>query len=124
MTVFPSQLCLPSRRNKARCCKICSPTLVASSLGNPFHCIKYSLIVLFLNFLSFPIKTFSGTKTKWPSSSKGGSSSGNHYLFPYYLIHTRNMKNIMDFVVCWKIQLIIYFTKFFSNLVGSIKRLG
>ena len=57
MTIISTQYCLSSSNAKFGCCKICSSSHVASSLGKSFHCTKYSFIVLLLSFLSlaFPI---------------------------------------------------------------------
>ena len=52
MTVLPTQYFLSSSNAKFGCCKICSSSQVASSLGKSFHCTKYSLIVLLLKFIS------------------------------------------------------------------------
>ena len=74
MIVLPYQVCLSTSRSKLGFCNIFSPSQVASSMGNHFHCNRYSLMVLFLSLISLICNTFSGTNTKWPSSFKGGSS--------------------------------------------------
>jgi hypothetical protein len=65
MTVLPPRDCLSSSNCNPGCCKICSPSHVASSSGRSFHLIKYSLTIIFLvpqaflrqeTFFCFPTK--------------------------------------------------------------------
>ena len=94
MTVLPSQFFLSPRRSKTGCYKIFSPSQVAYSLGNPFHCIRHYLMVLFLGFLSLICNTFSGTKTKWPSSSRGGNYYDATICWPTYLFRQNKWKTL------------------------------
>jgi hypothetical protein len=75
ITVLPSRDCLSSRNIKPGCCRICSPSHVASSTGSPLHLTRHSLIIQLLNPHSLCSKTSSGTNSNCPSSSSGGNSS-------------------------------------------------
>ena len=74
MIVLCSQYCLSSSNFKPRCCKICSPSQVASSLGISSHCTRYSLRILLLNILPLTYKIFFEKKNKFPSSSRAGNA--------------------------------------------------
>ena len=69
-----SKVACPQATGKEGCCKIFSPSQVASSSSIFLHRIKYSLMTLFLNCLSLVSNIASGYKIKWSSSSIGGSS--------------------------------------------------
>ena len=72
MIFLPSQDCLSLSNLKLGCCKMSSPSQVASSLGSHTHCTKYSLMILILNIFSLTSNILFGTKKKCTSSSNGG----------------------------------------------------
>ena len=82
ITVLPAWNCFSSNNCKIGCCKTCSPSHVVSSVGNYFHCTKYSRVTLFLSFFSRTYRIHFGIHTRSPSSSNGGNSMDGALCFP------------------------------------------
>ena len=73
MTSPPSQMFFFLKQWRLGCSKICVPSQVTSSNGNPFHLTKCFMMLLFLNLFSLVSKTSFSIKTNFPSSSRGGN---------------------------------------------------
>ena len=121
--LIPTQYCLSSSNSKFGCCKICSSSQVASSLGKSFHCTKYYFIVMFLNLLSLVFNILSRMRTSFPSSSKGGKLYKTKVCFPitFFRHETWNMKYITNFTSHGKLQFIGHFSNLSNHLVGTVK---
>jgi hypothetical protein len=74
ITFLTSRDCSPSSNRKPVCYQICSLSHVASATNHSLHLIRYSLITLLLNLLSWTSKTSLGVNIICLISSSGGNS--------------------------------------------------